>query len=161
MVATLAFAGPTVRNAISKLGNFAAPGSNCTASLRTDPMGGGKSLVVKAGKEKLNLANDVSGIAWLDSSRLVFSVSPVYGKPGLFEYNCTSKEKRTILPPKNITKAYPDGTDFIELQRIVSDGGVIFFYYSPDVDKTDLSFFRTKSYLYSIKEDGSDFKKSK
>lgn len=54
----------------------------------------------------------------------------------------------TLVKPKNIIPAYPDGTDYFELKGY--KGNQVEFYYGADVDKIDFSEFRTKKHLSSV-----------
>jgi hypothetical protein len=111
------------------------------------------------GKEKLEV-NDVSGMAWIANDQLVYTVSPIYGKPGVFLFDCASLQAKRILGPKTTDKAYPDGADYFELQSVSSDAKKILFFYAPNVDQVDFKKFRTKDSLYQINLDGTSFRKA-
>jgi hypothetical protein len=100
---------------------------------------------------------DVTGVAYLRNDSLVFTVSPIYGKPGIFIYDCMSKEMAQIVRPQTIDEAYPDGADYFELQSV--RGRKVYFYYAPDVDSTDFTKFRSEGSLYEVNTDGSGFRK--
>jgi hypothetical protein len=101
---------------------------------------------------------DVSGLSWIDPHTLVYSVSPIYGRPGIYVYDCIDKRIRRIVAPTNTDSRYPDGTDYFELKDI-RKGGVIYFYYAPDVDQVDFRTFRSRRFVYRVWADGSGMRK--
>ena len=104
--------------------------------------------------------NDVTGIQWLpDGNTLIVTVSPIYGKPGIYTWNVRDNIIRQILKPKTFDKFYPDGKDFFEMISLSEDGDKLFFFYSPDVDNTDFRKFRSKDNLYIINVDGTGLRK--
>lgn len=106
-------------------------------------------------------AKDVTGIAWISDNDLVYTVSPIYGQPGIFLFDCASMQTKRILGPKNADTAYPDGTDDFELQSVSFDRvKKLFFFYAPNVDQVDFKKFRTKDFLYQINLDGTGFRRA-
>ena len=120
-------------------------------------MGGHTLLLLPSKAPQRQVIEDVSGVAYLRNDSLVFTVSPIYGKPGIFIYDCMSKRKTRIVKPHTIDEAYPDGADYFELQDIRDNK--VYFYYAPDVDSTDFTIFRNKGSLYQVNTDGSGFRK--
>jgi hypothetical protein len=113
-------------------------------------MGGYKVLELP----NLVQVEDVSGLVWRDGSQLVYSVSPIYGKPGIYLYDCRVQKSTRIVAPKNVNEHYPAGADYFELKTI-DNTGLIRFYYAADVDDVDFTKFRSASFLYAVKPDGS------
>jgi hypothetical protein len=115
---------------------------------------GGYSIL-SLGSKNVDTIHDVTGIAWATPNMLVYSVSPIYGKPGIYIYDCIGQASRQIVAPKNMNNAYPDGADYFELYGM--DGSKILFYYTNDVDSLDFSEFRNRSLLFGVNLDGSNF----
>jgi len=103
---------------------------------------------------------DINGFVWSPQSPvLFFTVSSIYGKPGLYKWIMPSRKPQRILGPRTRTKAYPDGADYFELVGISERGDRLFVLYSPDVDEQDFLQFRNPDHLYSIGTDGSGFRR--
>ncbi len=137
--------------ALKEQGSFPSPGRMRTAVLKISPQGGALQLSVQTSAGRLvHMADDVTGFLWADEKSLVFSSSPIYGKPGVFEVTCDSEQLilKTLVGPKNINSAYPDGADYFELQE--TNGRHVQFFYGTDVDSIDFNEFRTKKYLRSV-----------
>ena len=137
--------------ALKEQGSYQSPGKMCTAILKVSPQGGFLQLSVQTSMGKLvHMADDVTGFLWADEKSLVFSSSPIYGKPGVFEVTC-DRERPTLkilVGPKNINSAYPDGADYFELKEI--KGRSLRFFYGDDVDSIDFNDFRTEKNLRSV-----------
>lgn len=136
---------------LKEQGSYLSPGQTCIAVLKMSLQGGFLQLSVQSSTGKLvHMANDVTGFLWANEKSLVFSSSPIYGKPGVFEVTC-DRERPTLemlVGPKNINSAYPDGADYFELKEI--KGRSLNFFYGADVDSIDFNEFRTKKYLHSV-----------
>ena len=137
--------------ALKEQGAYPSPGQTCIAVLKVSPQCGFLKLSVQLSTGKLvHMADDVTGFLWANEKSLIFSSSPIYGKPGVFEVTC-DRERPTLemlVGPKNINSAYPDGADYFELKEI-KDRSLQFFY-GADVDSIDFNEFRTKKYLHSV-----------
>lgn len=147
---------------IRKAGVYLSPDGQCEVSLKTSEMGGFLilSAAKKNGQHGPDAINDITGIAWLNGNRLLYTVSPIYGVPGVYLFNCKSMQTRTVLRPRNINKAYSHGADYFELQNVVSGAkGIIYFYYARDVDNVDFEKLRTVNSLYQVNLDGTGFRK--
>lgn len=96
------------------------------------------------------MADDVTGLLWVDEKSLLFSSSPIYGKPGIFEVMCGREQPalKMLVGPKNIRPAYPDGADYFELKE--ARGRHVRFYYGADVDRIDFNDFRSEEYLRTV-----------
>lgn len=149
---------------VKQPGMYQPAHGKCKATITVSEVGGFKQLVItrvvdQNSKDRLEV-KDVSGITWIKGDQLVYTVSPIYGKPGVFLFDCASMQTKSILGPKTTDKAYPDGADYFELQSVSPDAKKIFFFYAPNVDQVDFKRFRTKDYLYQINLDGINFKKA-
>jgi len=136
---------------LKKQGSYPSSGKICTAVLKASPHGGFLQLFIQTGTGKpVHMADDVTGFLWVDENSLVFSTSPIYGKPGVFEVACDHERPslKMLVGPKNINPAYPDGADYFELKEI--KGRSLRFFYGADVDSIDFNEFRTEKYLRSV-----------
>ncbi len=112
-------------------------GRYCPAfELRSRTEGGGLDLLI--GVQRIRIASDVTAVAWIDSTRCVFTVSPVYGVPGIYEWRRQAGSSTRLVSPGRITKAYPDGADWFELVRVSRSARSLFFKHVPDVDTKNL-----------------------
>jgi hypothetical protein len=144
---------------IRRPGESKSPDGGCVVQLRANPLGG--ALDLSLGTKRKRVFHDVNGMAWLSGSILVFTVSPVYGKPGIYTFDCKSDQTKRIVSPRTLNKAYPDGADFFELQSVRRGTSPrILFYYAPDVDKVDFRDFRGPANLFQVNSDGSNFKRA-
>ena len=130
---------------------------NCIISLEVSEYGGYTNLVLPSKAHQEQIINDVTAVAYLTNDSLVFTVSPIYGSPGIYIYDCVSKQEKRIVNPRTIDKAYPDGADYFELQELRENR--IYFFYAPDVDSKDFARFRSMDFLYEVHKDGSGFRK--
>ncbi len=139
----------TKANSIVATGTFPSPTGRCSVTVSVSAMGGFKVL-------ELSLASnveDVTGLYWISASELAYSVSPVYGRPGIYIYDCQHKQSHRIVRPKHIDAQYPRGADYFELSN--SKNGVIYYFYAPNVDDVDFANFRSEQFLYRVNQDGS------
>jgi hypothetical protein len=146
--------------AINRHGSFVSPKGGHEALLEINGMGGFLTLniISISDKRRSKAIDDVTGIVWISENKLLYTVSPIYGIPGIFVFDCRKMKMKRILGPKTFYKENPRGADFFELKEFLKEK--IFFYYSPDVNSTDFEEFRTKKYLYQINLDGTEFKKA-
>lgn len=137
--------------ALKEQGYYPSPGRMCTAILKVSPQGGFLQLYVQPSEGKMvHMADDITGFLWANEKSLVFSSSPIYGRPGVFEVTC-DRERPTLkmlVGPKNSNSSYPDGADYFELKEI--KGRSLLFFYGADVDRIDFNEFRTKKYLHCV-----------
>lgn len=84
---------------------------------------------------------------WAPKSVLIYSVSPIYGKPGIYKYDCKDHVSKIIVKPENRNKYYPDGSDYFELSRItlMCNKLIINYFYVRDVDSPEFNSLRTKN----------------
>ena len=131
-------------NVIKATGVYPFKNSDCIAYLTVNGMGGFTELHIskKGSDEVLTKVADITGITWASKNMLVFSVSPIYGKPGIFAYSCEKNQIKPMVKPSNFNKAYPDGSDYFELYKADPADHLIYYYYAPDVDETDFNKFR-------------------
>jgi hypothetical protein len=151
--------GPSLaNNVIDDEGSFNSPGGKYDAILRVGEGGFLTLRIFSRPDERYSeIINDVTGIIWITEKDLLFTVSPIYGRPGIFLFNCTEMKAKRIFGPKTFGKAYPNGADYFQLEGFSK--GKIYFYYSRDVDSTDFYTFRTKDHLYQMNLDGTGFEK--
>lgn len=140
------------RPAYDAPGDYASPTNECSMSLTSSASGG--AIELKLGDE--SVAQDVSGVAWVDGHTLAYTVSPIYGMPGLYVVNCRSREIQTLVGPRTINSAYPDGADYFELMGVSEDGSTLYLYYAADVEAVDFETFRSRSSQYTIRTRGGD-----
>lgn len=146
---------------IGHAGHYVSPDGTCHATLKIASMGGFLVLTAGGGATRKLRVDDVTGMAWVDGHTLVYTTSSIYGIPGLYIYGCGSTKGRRIVAPRTVTTAYPDGADFFELKRVSSETPVtVYFYYTPDVEKTDFAKFRTPAFLFQVHLDGTDFRRA-
>lgn len=149
---------PAPQRVVSRPGAYSSGDGSCRVKLVTNSRGGALNLILPA--EKKVIAGDVSAMAWISNEVLVYTVIPVYGKPGLYALNCKSALVRRILGPKTFNKAYPGGADYFELEHVSDNGRLLYFYYAPDVETVDFKAFRNQSNLFQVSVDGTQFKKA-
>jgi hypothetical protein len=156
---------PVVYEAKNGIGKYPSLNGKCVASFHVHEMGGFNVLTIthksadKNGNDKFTV-NDVSGIVWFGKNELAYTTSPIYGKPGIFKFDCLKFKTHQLVSPRTYNKYYPDGIDFFELKSVINgDKGIIQFYYSPNVKETDFTIFRTNEFLYQVNMDGTGFKK--
>jgi hypothetical protein len=157
------FAAGDPRGGVDNLpGPFWSPDGNWEAELRTNQVGGATDLFLIIGRTtSIMIHEDVTGVAWLSNSVLVFSASPIYGKPGIFVLNCMTRRTRRIVRPRTVNRAYPDGADYFELHRASgNEPATISFYYAPDVDSMDAAAIRSPAHLFEVRSDGTGFRKA-
>jgi hypothetical protein len=129
-------------------GSLQSPNGKCKARLQVSAESGSLVLSVNSQTARSTAVLDVTGIAWVGNEVLVYTVSPVYGKPGLFLLDCNAMQTKRIIGPRSFNAAYPDGADYFELTGVSGySNKVAFFYYSSDVDVTDFHVFRTTKNL--------------
>lgn len=138
--------------ALKEQGSYPSPDRICTAVLEVSPQGGFLQLSVQTSTDHLvHVADDVTGLLWINEKVLVFSSSPIYGEPGIFEVTCDGERanQNVLVHPISINPDYPNGADYFELKEI--KGRNLHFYYGADVDNIDFNEFRTEKYLRSEK----------
>lgn len=132
----------------------------CQASLQIAELGGYPVLTItKRPKGRyIEPIEDVSGMAWETADRLVFTVSPIYGRPGVFVFSCSTQRIRRLVAPKTFGDATPDGADYFELQSLkLGMKGKIRFYYAPDIERIDFNVFPRETDLFEVNFDGTGF----
>jgi hypothetical protein len=148
-VATAACA--TNQPAVVAIGEHRAPSGDCTARLSVSPNGGFRQLfLAPPGSSGIHIADDVTGLAWISNSELVYAASPIYGAPGIFLVHCTSGVLKpvTVVAPRAYNAAYPKGADFFELKS--AEGRRVTYYYGPDVDAIDFKSLRSAANERSV-----------
>jgi len=147
-----------LRQVIKQPGAYKSIAEGCQILLEISEMGGYLKLTVNP--PSLHIFKDITGIAWASDDILLFTVSPIYGEPGVFLFNCVTKQISRIIAPKTVNKGYPSGADYFELQGFSkNDEQKFYFFYAPDVDAVDFSRFRTKDFLFQSRLDGTGWEK--
>jgi len=167
ILAAVVFAGPlspavvcrtgSVRAATTGPGVVRSPGGKGSVILAAASNGG---FEVLSYGEPPRQVEDVSAVVWISDSKLAYSVSPIYGKPGIYVLDCADNRIRQIVGPKTRDRGYPDGADYFELKDLVG-GRTLRFYYAPDVDRMDAVHLRAQKHLFSVGIDGSQFRKAR
>lgn len=117
-------------------GEYPSRDSSCIAEVRISSMGGYRVLTLRDGGRQIGKAvDDMTALAWLPDGRLIYSTSPIYGKPGIYAFNCTSKEVSHIVRPRTKIKGYPDGADYFALHSVKMEKGfIVEYYYAANID---------------------------
>jgi hypothetical protein len=126
------------------IGIYCSPDNSYKAIIAVSSMGGFKTCQIMNAQKKIHSINDITGLIWLNGTKTIYSVSPAYGKPGVFIYDCKSMKEETIIPPQNLNHAYPNGADYFELEKYNSKKEEIHYYYAYDIDSVDFKKFRIK-----------------
>lgn len=148
-----------LRQVITQDGPYKSVAEGCQIVLEISEMGGYLELTINP--PSTHLFKDITAIAWVSPDVLLFTVSPIYGKPGVFLFNCVSKQIRRIVGPKTTNKSYASGADYFELHGFSkTNDQEFYFYYAPDVEAIDFSRFRTEEYLFRSRLDGTGFHKA-
>ena len=128
---------------------FATPKKSCGASLKNSLQGGFLQLFLGKDQGHLaHIADDVTAITWVTPHTLVYSVSPVYGSPGIYLVKCYRGRMPTLLVgAEHRDKAYPQGSDYFELSSIVKS--TLNYYYAGNVDTIDFLQLRADKNLRS------------
>jgi hypothetical protein len=108
-------------------------------------MGGFRVLRV-AGRD----VPDVTAAGCLSATVVAYSVSPLYGEPGVYIYDFTDRRERRLVSAENRSDAYPKGADYFELKELDDRNRTITFYYARDVDTTDFGELRTSRNLRKV-----------
>jgi hypothetical protein len=144
LLSIVATACATTQSAVDSVGAHQSARGSCTAQISISPTGGFRQLFLeRTGVAQVHLADDVTGVAWISNLELVYTVSPVYGVPGVYVVDCDSPKAKpvTLVASMIHNAAYPNGADYFELKSVV--GSQITYYYGRDVDAIDFTSFRT------------------
>ena len=144
---TAAGAG-SVRDSL-QVGKHRSPGGACEVRISTSKENGARELSLVQPKSAL-VTEDLTGAVWLDANTLVYSVSPIYGRPGLFELDCRSARTRIIVAPVTKDEGYPDGADYFELISVDPRKRRACFYYLLDVDSANFTGLRTPEHIRCV-----------
>ena len=131
-------------------GQHRSPGGACEVRISVSAENGAHELFLVRPKSAL-VTEDLSGAMWRDANTLVYSVSPIYGRPGLFALDCRTAHSRTIVAAVTKDKGYPDGADYFELVSVDQKKQEACFNYSPDVDSPDFEGFRTPEHIRCVR----------
>lgn len=132
----------------NKPGVYLSKNKEFQFELSVSGMGG--FLILSAGlvdQEPKIKVDDISGVVWFSENEIIYSVSSIYGRPGIFLFNGRSGIVKTLIKPETINQAYPDGADYFELTGLSEDKREVLYFYSKHVDKEDFRNFRNESNL--------------
>ena len=118
--------------------------------------GMGGFLVLSAGpvnQESKIKVEDVSGVVWLSENEVIYSVSQIYGRPGIFQLDCRTGAVKVLVKPVTFNKFSPDGADYFVLKGLSESKREILYFYSKDIEKTDFENFRNESNLRRFRVD--------
>ena len=140
-------------------GRYQDPSGKCAVRISTSPMGGGfvRLHLPAARKSGSRTVDDVTGVAFTANGMVVYTTSPIYGRPGVFRFDCTKKSTHRLVGPRHFESSYPAGLDYFELAKVVDAN--IFYYYAPDVNQVDLAKLRNASNLYTVDLSGSNVRR--
>jgi hypothetical protein len=131
-------------------GVMMAPNGSCEASIAQSPTGRFKVLVITRlrdrGRAQAVEAKDVTGAVWIANDKLVYSIGPRHGTPGVFFFDCATGTGKRLVGATTRNKAYPQGADYFELDDF-SRGSYIWYYHVPDVTPMDTPAFRKLDFL--------------
>jgi hypothetical protein len=85
----------------------------CRVELRDAPL---KATLLRDGNRVAEVTG-VGEVSWV-GNLLVYSVSPIHGKSGIYAWRCSGGAPLMIVKPTRSTGAYPDGADFFKLIEI-------------------------------------------
>jgi hypothetical protein len=107
-----------------------ATGGTCQVSLSRNRENGALEMYLDGERE----APDVTSLIPL-ADQVIYATGPIYGEPGIHSLAC-GHEPRTLVSAKNISKGYPAGADYFELEKY--ERGVVSYLYVRDIDSSDL-----------------------
>jgi hypothetical protein len=97
---------------------------------------------------------DLVGYRWSSDSRwLVYAVSPIYDKPGIYVYDTRMGRSRRVVAARNRSTAYPDGADWFTICSLVprAPGHFLVTYIQlPHVDSVDFAHFPANAPRHSV-----------
>jgi hypothetical protein len=129
-------------NIVVEIGSYFSPDKSFQAEITIANLGGFHILeIIKDGKV-IHRIDDINAMVWIDDNKVLYSVSPIYGNPGIFIFDCKEITESVLVSPVNLTFAYPNGTDYFELVEYSHLTKAFFYYYASDVNSVDFSTFR-------------------
>ena len=109
-----------------KTGLFMIDSSCNKFVLNISDMGG--FIILRTINEKPLIVDDITAIAILEKSKLLYSVSPIYGKPGIFLFDFKLNNNKRIVKPSFFKDGFSDGTDYFEIYKLDLDRKEIYFW---------------------------------
>lgn len=143
--------------ASDEIGSHSGSLGSCKIDVEISARGGYRVMSSISKSDKKQEIRDVNSYAATSHGSVVYSVGAIYGVPGIYLLNCASGVVQRLVGPRKIDKAYPKGADYFELLGV--KGGVIYFYYAPDVDTVDVQAIKSQNNLYETDFCGRSFKK--
>lgn len=142
--------GPRQRSAFHTPGNYALRDGSCRVRISIASMGGFARLHLPVGRSRV--IDDVSGAVFVRSHTVVYGVSPLYGRPGVFSYDCLTGRITRLVAPRTRDHAYSNGADWFEV--VGWSGDRVYYLYSPDVDFMS-ERPQSRDSLFTVKLNGS------
>ncbi len=143
-----------IHKALARPGSLPSVNGRCKAKLQVSAEGGFLVLSVTSPTARSAEVSDITGIAWIGSEMLIYTVSPVYGKPGLFLLDCHTMQTTRVISPRSIGVSYPDGADYFSsresLDRAATGSSIITALM--ETLRTFAYFVRLKISVLSISE---------
>lgn len=126
-------------------GKYPSDNQECVAEVTEADIGGFQVLTVTRNMNPELSVNGVNGVAWLPGNVLAYSISGLFGDPGIYVFNCI-KGHAKILVGK--------GEYFQLLGASSGKDATLYFFYSGDVAR------RHGGAIYKVKVDGSGLAKT-
>lgn len=112
-----------------------SPSRQCLVKVLQDANNGGLRARLYARGRLVREVVDTREMTWVDEV-LLFAVSPVSGKPGIYAWQCPRPSVRRVVLPTRTSRKHPGGTDYYRLLRI--DGETLYYAHAADVDSGTL-----------------------
>ena len=98
------------------------------------------------------IIEDINGLFQVHGF-IFFATSPIYGKPGLWAYDCGRKKMMQIIGPKTKNVDYPDGADYFQLKGVLKNKEfyLLKYIHVPDVESPEFSEEMSGRHMRNIK----------
>jgi len=97
-------------------------------------MGGYKTATIFKHDKAIFEVKDVTAFFWVSNTAIIYSVSPIYGLPGIFIFDTGTQKISRVVCPKVFGQGYPNGADYFVLSSHNESDGTITFWHSPNVE---------------------------
>lgn len=133
------------------IGTYYSPRNIFKAEIIISDMGGFKICNIMNSKQQIHYIEDINGLIWINETEIIYSVSPIYGKPGIYIFNCVEKKEKLIINPKSISASFPMGSDYFELEKYEDLKKEITYFYASDIDSINFKNFRNEQNILKQK----------
>ena len=108
---------------------------DCSADIRIRRGDGDALYLFVRSKNKGTLQLTVADVTAFATARrqMVYSVSPVYGKSGVFTFDCRTEQTTRIVPPDSHCPEREDGCAYYEIRAVTEQD--VEYAYIADVEK--------------------------